>query len=190
MTDLKPNSDQDDVKDSNAIDGDAHIAHQPKIVFLSATIPAVHFSMMATNLSCHVCGILWLIKYQPVAGRMLLTLTILDRSGIIHVKSFHHNRAPFQGLVGKPVLFYRVRVGRLNGQKIAQLVPGSGNRLWEAGASVWHVSDFSGSKDLVKFWLSEAATKYRWHPAHRALLRTAPTRSKPLKWTVLNTDPY
>ena len=178
MTYFKPNFDQ--LKATTAIDGDGHIAHQPKIVFLSATIPAVHFSMMATNLSCHVCGILWLIKYQPVAGRMLLTLTILDRSGIIHVISWNHNRAQFQGLVGKPVVFYRVRVGRLNGQKIAELVPGSGNRLWEAGASVWHVSDFAGSKDLVKFWLSTDATQYRWHPAHRALLRTAASASKSL----------
>jgi hypothetical protein len=105
MTYFKPNFDQ--LKATTAIDGDALISHQPKIVFLSATIPAVHFSMMATNLSCHVCGILWLIKYQPVAGRMLLTLTILDRSGIIHVISWNHNRAQFQGLVGKPVLIYQ-----------------------------------------------------------------------------------
>ena len=189
MTDLKPNSDQDDVKDSNAINSDAHCAQQPKIVYLSATIPAVDFASMATNVSVHVCGILWLIKYEPVAGRMLLTLTIMDRSGIIQVKSWIHKRAQFQNVVGKPILLYRVRVGRMNGEKIAELVPSTGSH-WEAGASVWHDSNFSGSKDLVKFWLSEAATKYRWHPAHRALLRTAPTRSKPLKWTVLNTDPY
>ena len=190
MTYFKPNFDQDDVKSTTATDGDAHIAHQPTIVFLSATIPAVHFSTMATNLSVHICGILWLLKYERVAGRMLLSLTIMDRSGIIHVKSWNHNRAQFQGLVGKPILFYRVRVGRLNGQKIAELVPTSGNRRWEAGASVWHDSDFAGSKDLVKFWLSEAATKYRWNPAHRALLRTATSRSKSIHGPSFNTAPF
>ena len=133
---------------------------QINLLRMSSTISAVDMISMTPNLSINICGILWLIHDETSGVKEQVKLTLMDRSGIIKVKSCLHSGSQFEPHVGKPILIYRVRVQLIDGEKWAVMVPSSGRR-WEEGASVWHVNHFAGANDLVKFWLSAAAAKFR-----------------------------
>ena len=70
-------------------------------------------------------------------------MRVVDRSGIIQVRSWNHGASSFDHLVDKPIRINRVRVAGFSNTKIGELLDGKGTEL---------VTAFDGAADLIKFW--------------------------------------
>ena len=73
----------------------------------------------------------------------LLTVRLVDRTGVIMVRSWTHSAEFFQSYVDKPMLIRRVRVTAFANCKIGELLDGDGSEFLTA---------FDNSEDLSKFW--------------------------------------
>lgn len=111
-------------------------------------VPAIHFHDCKDNSIVNVAGILGNVVVEQKNVRSdakeLLQLQLVDRTGIIMVRSWNHGGALFAPLSDSPVLIQRVRVTSFAGMKIAEMFDGSG--------TVIQKGDFEGAQDLMKFW--------------------------------------
>jgi hypothetical protein len=76
--------------------------------------------------------------------KTLTTLHMVDKTGSLPVRSW--NRAPsiFETSVEKPILLQRIRITSFAGQKVGELLDGSGTIV---------VTQFAGAADLAQFWV-------------------------------------
>jgi hypothetical protein len=111
-------------------------------------VPAIHFHDCKDNTIVNVAGILGNVASEQKNVRQdskeLLQLQLVDRTGVIMVRSWNHGSSLFAHLVDSPVLIQRVRVTSFAGMKIAEMFDGTG--------SVIQQGDFEGAQDLIKFW--------------------------------------
>jgi hypothetical protein len=111
-------------------------------------LSAIEFHDCKDNTIVNVAGILGNVVVETKNVRSdakeLLQLQLVDRTGIVMVRSWNHVSSMFGHLVDRPVLIQRVRVTSFGGMKIAEMLDGSGSILQQG--------DFEGATDLVKFW--------------------------------------
>ena len=74
----------------------------------------------------------------------LLTIKVVDRTGVIVIRSWNHNQAQFLPLVDSPIQLKRVRVTAFANTKVGELLDGSG--------TIVRTGMFDGAPDLIKFW--------------------------------------
>ncbi len=117
------------------------IPHQP-------AVSAVLFNDQRDNTVVNVAGILGSVTAEQRTvrndARELLTVKLVDRTGIITIRSWNHPLTVFQHLVDTPILIKRVRVTSFATTKTGELFDGNGTTI-ESG-------DFPGAEDLAKFW--------------------------------------
>lgn len=129
-------------------DGTGHFAHTWwHALPLQKAIPAIHFSAAKENSIVNIEGVLGsahselkLVKNEP---KELLTLRIVDRTGIIQVRSWNHSVASFHLLVDKPIRIERLRVAGFASSKVGELLDGGASRI---------ETDFPGAADVAMFW--------------------------------------
>ena len=111
-------------------------------------VPAIHFHDAKDNAIVNVAGIMGNVVVEQKNVRMdskeLLQLQLVDRTGIIMVRSWNHGSALFGHLVDRPILIQRVRVTSFAGMKIAEMFDGTGTVIKDG--------DFDGAQDLTTFW--------------------------------------
>lgn len=99
------------------------------------------------NAIISITGIVALISSERKTvrsdSRDLLSLTIIDRTGEILIRSWHHVESEFARYLNRPLSFQRVRVTAYAGVRMGELLDGSGS-LWKA--------DFEGSEQLKEYW--------------------------------------
>jgi hypothetical protein len=129
-------------------DGNGHFAHTwwHAIPAQKATA-AIHFVECKENSVVNIEGILGSVcsewKLVRNEQKELLTIRIVDRTGIIQVRSWNHSASSFEHLVDQPIRINRVRVAGFASTKVGELLDGKGSIL---------VSEFDGTADLTKFW--------------------------------------
>jgi hypothetical protein len=117
---------------------------------IPATPPlsAILFYDQKDNSVVNVAGILGSVsveqKHVRSDARDLLTLKIVDRTGIVTVRSWNHGAGLFQRLVDTPIKLSRVRVTSFGGCKTGELFDGAGTTICEG--------NFDGADDLRQFW--------------------------------------
>jgi hypothetical protein len=129
-------------------DGAGHFAHTWWNSFpAQAPTPAIHFFDCKDNQIVNISGILGslhsetkMVRNEP---KELLTMRIVDRTGIIQVRSWNHIVTTFEHLVDKPIRIDRVRVAAFANTKVGELLDGRGSVV---------SSEFAGTADLIKFW--------------------------------------
>ena len=108
---------------------------------------AIHFADCKENCLVNIEGILGSVhsewKLVKNEQKELLTMRVVDRSGIIQVRSWNHGASSFDHLVDKPIRINRVRVAGFSNTKIGELLDGKGTEL---------ITAFDGAADLIKFW--------------------------------------
>jgi hypothetical protein len=113
-----------------------------------SAVSAVLFNDQRDNTVVNVAGILGSVTVEQRTvrcdARELLTIRLVDRTGIIAIRSWNHSLALFQHLVDRPVLIKRVRVTSFATTKTGELFDGSGTTIVS--------DDFPGACDLAKFW--------------------------------------
>ena len=111
-------------------------------------LSAIFFHDQTDNTVVNVAGILGSVsveqKHVRSDARDLLTLKIVDRTGIVVVRSWNHGADLFQRLVDTPILLTRVRVTSFGGAKTGELFDGAGTMINEGS--------FAGADDLRQFW--------------------------------------
>jgi hypothetical protein len=111
-------------------------------------VPAIHFHDCKENSIVNVAGILGNVasehKNVRSDSKELLQLQLVDRTGIVMIRSWNHSSSLFAHLVDSPVLIQRVRVTSFAGMKIAEMFDGTGTVIQQG--------DFEGAQDLIKFW--------------------------------------
>jgi hypothetical protein len=111
-------------------------------------LSAILFHDQKDNSVVNVAGILGSVlveqKHVRSDARDLLTLKIVDRTGIVTVRSWTHGSGLFQHLVDTPIKLTRVRVTSFGGCKTGELFDGAGTSI-SAG-------NFEGADDLRQFW--------------------------------------
>jgi len=130
-------------------EGSGHFAHTWWRSFLSQPpMAAINFHDSKENHIVNVSGILGSVSSEAKVVRnetkMLLTLKLVDRTGIVLVRSWNHSEAQFAQMVDKPILLKRLRVTAFASTKIGELLDGAG--------TVVHDGAFAGSEDLERFW--------------------------------------
>jgi hypothetical protein len=111
-------------------------------------VSAVLFHDQRDNTVVNVAGILGSVSVEQRTvrsdARELLMIKLVDRTGIIAIRSWNHNLAMFTHLVDLPILIKRVRVTSFAATKTGELFDGNGSTIVS--------DDFPGAKDLIKFW--------------------------------------
>ena len=130
-------------------EGSGHFAHTWWRSFLSQPpMAAINFHDSKENHIVNVSGILGSVASEAKVVRnetkMLLTLKLVDRTGIVLVRSWNHTEAQFAQFVDKPILLKRLRVTAFASTKIGELLDGAG--------TIVHDGAFAGSDDLERFW--------------------------------------
>ena len=77
-------------------------------------------------------------------ARDLVTIKVVDRTGIITIRTWNHSSDAFLPWVDSPVMCRRVRV-----TSSASLTAGE---LFDGGGTIIQGGPFDGSDDLQKFW--------------------------------------
>jgi len=117
-------------------------------MILVPPISVIHVADAKDNDIINVAGVLGAIHVETKNVRQdakeLLTLRIIDRTGILQVRSWNHTASLFQPKLDQPILIHRVRVSSFGGMKIGELLDGNG--------SIVHEGDFPAAADLAKFW--------------------------------------
>lgn len=113
-----------------------------------AALSAIIFCDQKDNTVVNVSGILGSVGVEQKTvrsdSRDLVTIKLVDRTGIITLRTWNHNSETFLPLVDSPVMFRRVRVTSFASQKTGELFDGSGTII-DSG-------NFPGSDDLNQFW--------------------------------------
>ena len=111
-------------------------------------VPAIMFNETKDQAVVNICGIVGSVTVEQKNvrsdARELLTLKLVDRTGVMTIRSWNHGTGMFQHLVDTPVLIQRVRVTSFAGLKIGELFDGSG--------SIVSDGNFEGAADLKAFW--------------------------------------
>lgn len=111
-------------------------------------LQAIDFADAKDGSIVNVTGILGSVHVESKTVRCdakeLLTLRLVDRTGITQIRSWNHVADQFVGRIDHPIMISRVRVTSFGGLKIGELLDGTG--------SIIHQSGFPGSEDLAKFW--------------------------------------
>ena len=130
-------------------EGNGHFAHAWwSNMILVPPISVIHVADAKDNDIINIAGVLGAIHVETKNVRQdakeLLTLRIIDRTGILQVRSWNHTATLFQPKLDLPILIHRVRVSSFGGMKIGELLDGNG--------SIVHEGDFPAAADLAKFW--------------------------------------
>ena len=116
------------------------IPHQP-------AVSAILFCEQKDNAVVNVAGIVGSVSVEQKIVRNdtrdLVTIKVVDRTGITVLRTWNHSADSFLPHVDAPVLFRRVRVTCFGNQKTGELFDGNGTLL---------STDFDGADDLRKFW--------------------------------------
>jgi hypothetical protein len=116
------------------------IPHQP-------ACSAILFCDQKDNSVVNVAGIVGSVSVEQKTvrndARDLVTIKLVDRTGIITLRTWNHSADLFHPFVDTPVLFRRVRVTSFSSLKSGELFDGSGTTI---------AHDFVGAEDLKKFW--------------------------------------
>ena len=111
-------------------------------------ISAILFCDQKDNAVVNVAGIVGSVSVEQKTvrsdARDLVTIRLVDRTGVITLRTWNHHSDTFLPLVDSPVMFRRVRVTSFATQKTGELFDGSGTILDK--------SAFPGADDLAKFW--------------------------------------
>ncbi len=114
----------------------------------ASPLQAIFFHDATENSIVNVAGILGSVTKEEKTVRnapmSLLTLRLVDRSGVVMVRSWTHSDATFMDWIDKPLLIKRIRVTAFANCKIGELLDGGDGSLFE--------TQFENSADLVKFW--------------------------------------
>jgi hypothetical protein len=117
-----------------------NILHQP-------AVSAIHFCDVKDNNVVNVAGIIGSVtseqKIVRSDSRDLVTIKLVDRTGIVTLRTWTHSADSFLPNVDQPTLFRRVRVTLFANQKAGELFDGTGTTV---------VRDFAGAEDLKAFW--------------------------------------
>jgi hypothetical protein len=76
-------------------------------------------------------------------NRSLLTMRIVDSTGMIDIRSWSKNETDFTNLVDQPIVLHRVRISSFAGTTVGEILDGDGTLV---------KTNFLGSDDLRKFW--------------------------------------
>lgn len=116
----------------------------------SAQLPPVPLAAVqdvSENSIVSVAGILGLItsevKNVGSGTKTLTSLFLADTSGNLTVRSWNHDPDQFAFSIEKPIMFRRIRITSFAGQKVGELLDGSGTIT---------CSTFPGTADLLRFW--------------------------------------
>ena len=116
----------------------------------AAQLPAVPLSAVQDvpeNSIVSVAGILGLItaEVKNVGSEMktLTSLCLADTSGNLTVRSWNHDPDQFAFSIEKPIMLRRIRITSFAGQKVGELLDGSGTIMCSA---------FPGAAELLRFW--------------------------------------
>ncbi len=111
-------------------------------------VSAILFCDLKDNDIVNVAGIVGSVVVEQKTvrndARDLLTIKLVDRTGITTLRSWNHQANLFHALVDSPVMIRRVRVTSFSTQKTGELFDGSGTII-DSG-------DFVGADDLKLFW--------------------------------------
>ncbi len=113
-----------------------------------AVTSAMIFADTKDNTVVNVAGIVGSVSVEQKTvrsdARDLVTIKLVDRSGIVTLRTWNHHSDTFLSLVDSPVLFRRVRVTSFASMKSGELFDGIG--------TIIDTGNFSGAEDLKKFW--------------------------------------
>jgi hypothetical protein len=111
-------------------------------------VSAIAFNEHKDNAVVNVAGIIGSVSSEQKIvrsdARDLVTIKVVDRTGIITLRTWNHSSSVFLPWVDSPVMFRRVRVTSFASMKAGELFDGSG--------TIFDSSAFDGSDDLMKFW--------------------------------------
>jgi hypothetical protein len=101
------------------------------------------------NSVVNVSGILGSVSVEQKTvrsdARDLVTVKLVDRTGITTLRTWNHNCDLFLPLVDTPVMFQRVRVTSFANVKTGEMFDGSGTIIIR--------DNFVGAEDLKKYWI-------------------------------------
>ncbi len=113
-----------------------------------AVMSAIIFADSKDNTVVNVAGIIGSVSVEQKTvrsdARDLVTIKLVDRTGIVTLRTWNHNSDAFLPHVDSPVMFRRVRVTSFASFKSGELFDGIG--------TIIDTGNFSGAEDLVKFW--------------------------------------
>ena len=111
-------------------------------------VSAIVFNEQKDNAVVNVAGIIGSVSSEQKIvrsdARDLVTIKVVDRTGIITLRTWNHSSSVFLPWVDSPVMFRRVRVTSFASMKAGELFDGSG--------TIFDSTAFDGSDDLMKFW--------------------------------------
>lgn len=111
-------------------------------------VSAIIFADAKDNTIVNVAGILGSVSVEQKTvrsdARDLVTIKLVDRTGIVTLRTWNHNSDAFLPLVDSPVMFRRVRVTSFASIKSGELFDGIG--------TIIDTGNFFGAEDLQKFW--------------------------------------
>lgn len=111
-------------------------------------LSAVLFCDQKDNAVVNVAGILGSVSIEQKTvrsdARDLVTIKLVDRTGITTLRTWNHHGDTFLPYVDSPVMFQRVRVTSFASMKTGELFDGSGTIILK--------DDFDGAADLKVFW--------------------------------------
>ena len=113
-----------------------------------SAVSAIIFCDQKDNTVVNVAGIIGSVSVEQKTvrcdARDLVTIKLVDRTGITTLRTWNHSSDLFLPLVDTPVMFQRVRVTSFSSQKSGELFDGSGTIVIK--------DKFAGAEDLKKFW--------------------------------------
>jgi hypothetical protein len=113
-----------------------------------SAVSAILFCDQKDNTVVNVAGICGSVSVEQKTvrsdARDLVTIKIVDRTGIITLRTWNHCSDSFLPLVDNPVMFRRIRVTSFGSFKTGELFDGSG--------TIIDTGNFPGAEDLKKFW--------------------------------------
>jgi hypothetical protein len=111
-------------------------------------LSAILFCDQKENAVVNVAGILGSVSVEQKTvrsdARDLVTIKLVDRTGITTLRTWNHNGDTFLPYVDSPVMFQRVRVTSFASMKTGELFDGSGTVILK--------DNFDGAADLKVFW--------------------------------------
>ena len=113
-----------------------------------AVMSAIIFADAKDNSVVNVAGIVGSVSVEQKTvrsdARDLVTVKLVDRTGIVTLRTWNHNSDTFLPLVDSPVMFRRVRVTSFASFKSGEMFDGIG--------TIIDTGNFPGAEDLKKFW--------------------------------------
>ncbi len=111
-------------------------------------VSAISFCDIKDNSVVNVAGIIGSVSTEQKTvrsdARDLVTIKVVDRTGIITLRTWNHSGDAFLHWVDSPVLFRRVRVTSFASIKAGELFDGAG--------TIIQAAPFDGADDLKQFW--------------------------------------